>query len=187
MADDEKTQAEEQRRKAAESLREHDRMTAQAGQGDKSAPYQAGAELDGNYTVQESRDRAAHIPGLHEREGKPSPFTERELAARAETESYVKAESANAGLTPAEWEHREQERDSKESEGKSTKGGKDGMTPEQQERVDQSLKNANVQRESMGGASDVSSKPTPNDPNQMDKAREVGQDLNKSGVTMDKE
>ncbi len=39
----------------------------------------------------------------------------------------------------------------------------------------------------MSGASDVSSKPDPNDPSQMDKAREVGQDLNKNGVTMDKE
>ena len=61
--------AEGRRRKAAESLREHDRMTAQAGQGEKSSPYQAGTELDGNYTTQEARDRAAHVPGLHERQG----------------------------------------------------------------------------------------------------------------------
>ena len=61
--------AERRRSKAAESLREHDRMTAQAGQGEKSSPYQAGTELDGNYTTQEARDRAAHVPGLHERQG----------------------------------------------------------------------------------------------------------------------
>ncbi len=179
MPDDEKDEA---RRKAAESLREHDRMTAQAGQGEKSAPYQAGAELDGNYTVQESRDRAGHIPGLHEREGPTPKEMERDLK---EYDAWAKTEGRDTwggGLNEKDVDglHREQE-------AKSTKGGKDGMTPEQQERVDQSLKNANIQRESMSGASDVSSKPAPNDPSQMDKAREVGQDLNKNGVTMDKE
>ncbi|HEY4052741.1 MAG TPA: hypothetical protein VGL74_03315 [Terriglobales bacterium] len=73
-----------------------------------------------------------------------------------------------------------------EKDKSDTKGGT-GVTPEEKSRVDQSLKNANLARESIGGASEVSGKPTPNDPSSMDKAREAGQDLNKSGVEMDKQ
>jgi hypothetical protein len=180
MADDDKTQ--EQQRKAGESLLEHVRVTAQVAGQETKTPYQSGAELDGVYTVQESRDRAAHIPPLHEREGPTPKEMERDLK---EYDSWAKSQGRDT------WGEGLNEKDvdglHKQEEAKSAKGGKDGMTPEQQERVDQSLKNANVQRESMGGASDVSNKPTPNDPSSMDKAREVGQDLNKSGVTMDKE
>jgi hypothetical protein len=248
MADDKKTQTDEQQRKAAESLREHDRMTAQAQE--IKSPYQSGVELDGNYTVQEARDRAAHIPGLHERGA--APETEAQRSARWE------------------WEHREQERDMKEMEAQAPKGEKDTMTdkkskppvasvsfgdvtgnvwenerkdggtfygatfersyrdaegtdrtansfgisqlgdlrkaadvtemqmqklyeeqgksntkggtdvtPEEKSRVDQSLKNANIARESIGPASEVRGKPTPNDPSTMDKGREPGPNMDK--------
>ncbi|HEY4052740.1 MAG TPA: hypothetical protein VGL74_03310 [Terriglobales bacterium] len=96
---------EEKQREAAESLREHDRMTGQA-QENKS-PYQSGAELDGSYTVHEARDRAAHIPGLHERG--PGPETEAQRLARWE------------------WEHKEQGRDIKEIEAQAEKGAKETM------------------------------------------------------------
>lgn len=278
MSDEDKPLSDEQRRKAVEALREHKRMEAQTGQGDAPAPFQAGATLEGNYTVLESRDRAAHIPGLHEREGGPGRFTDREFAARKETESYLKAESAKAGVSPSEWERREQDRDmgqfeaqtekgesksmvdkkSKppvasvsfgdvtgnvwenerkdgksfynatfertyrdadgnertsnsfgvsqlgdlrkaadvaetqmnklyEEKGKSNAKGGDNVTPEEKSKVDLSLSNSNIARDKIGPASEVSGKPTPNDPSSMDKSREVGQDLNKSGVTMDKE
>jgi hypothetical protein len=86
-----------------------------------------------------------------------------------------------ADVTEAQMQKLYEEKDKSD-----TKGGT-GVTPEEKSRVDQSLKNANLARESIGGASEVSGKPTPNDPSSMDKAREAGQDLNKSGVEMDKQ
>jgi hypothetical protein len=62
----------------------------------------------------------------------------------------------------------------------------DNMTPEQQASVDKALAQSQLSRD-VGGASDVSSKPQPNDPTPMDKARDVGQDLQRAGVTMEKE
>jgi hypothetical protein len=178
MSVEEKTQTDEQRRKAAESLREHDRTAAQAQE--VKSPYQSGAELDGTYTIQEARDRAAHTPGLQER-GEPSAKEmERDLK---EYDAWAKQQGRDTwggGLNEKDVNHLH------EQDEKSTKGGHDRMTPEQQERVDTSLKNANIQRESMGGASDVNSKPTPNDPTSMDKARDIGRDLNKSGVEMER-
>ena len=179
MPDEEKTRADEQRRKNAESLREHDRTAAEAQE--VKSPYQSGAELHGNYTVHDARDRAAHTPGLHER-GEASPKEmERDLK---EYDAWAKREGHETwggGLNEKDVNHLH------EQEEKSMKGGRERMTPEQQERVDQSLKNANIQRESMGGASDVNSRPTPNDPSSMDKARDIGRDLNKAGVEMDKQ
>jgi len=67
MSVEEKTQTDEQRRKAAESLREHDRTAAQAQE--VKSPYQSGAELDGTYTIQEARDRR-RILRLQERGNK---------------------------------------------------------------------------------------------------------------------
>jgi hypothetical protein len=256
MPDDDRTQADEQRRKAAESLGEFDRMRAQVAE--IKPPYQSGAELDGNYTTQEARDRAAHIPGLHERG--PAPETEVQRAARWEWERTeqdrdMKELDAQTGkgekndmadrkskppvasvsfgdVTGNVWENERKDgknfynatfertyRDTEgnertsnsfgvsqlgdlrkaadvtegqmnklyEEQGKSnTKGGAD-VTPEEKSRVDQSLGNASIARDKIGPASEVSGKPTPNDPSSMDKSREVGQDLNKSGVTMDKE
>ena len=243
-------------RKTAESLREHERMTAQPQQ--TESPYQSGAELDGNYTVQEARDRAAHIPGLHERGA--APETEAQRAARWEWEHKEQARdmkeieaqgpkgekdtmtdkknkppvaSVSFGdVTGNVWENERKdggsfysatfertyrdgngaERTSNsfgisqlgdlkksadvteaqmqklyEEQGKSNSKGETNVTPEEKSRVDQSLKNANIARESIGGASAVSGEPKPNDPSTMDKAREAGQNLNKSGVEMDKE
>jgi hypothetical protein len=63
--------------------------------------------------------------------------------------------------------------------------GQTNVTTEQQARVDQALGNVELS-DKIGGASDAGSKPIPNEPTPMDKARDIGQDLNKSGVTMDK-
>jgi hypothetical protein len=178
MPDEETTQADEQKRKTAEGLREHERMTQAQ---EMKSPYQSGAELGGAYTAQEARDRAAHTPGLHERGEPTAKETERDLK---EYDAWAKREGRET------WGGGLNENDVNrlyDQEEKSAKGVHERMTPEQQERVDQSLKNANIQRESMGGASDVNSKPTPNDPASMDKARDIGRDLNKAGVEMDKQ
>jgi hypothetical protein len=39
----------------------------------------------------------------------------------------------------------------------------------------------------ISGATDVGVKPTPNEPTPIDKSRDIGQDLQKRGVTMDKD
>ena len=60
------------------------------------------------------------------------------------------------------------------------------MTPEQQANVSKALEQADVSQQ-IGGASEATSKPVPNDPTPVDKARDIGQDLQKQGVTLDRE
>jgi hypothetical protein len=59
------------------------------------------------------------------------------------------------------------------------------MTPEQKARVDQALGNVELS-DQIGGAQEAGDKPVPNDPTPMDKAREIGKDLHREGVTMDR-
>jgi hypothetical protein len=60
------------------------------------------------------------------------------------------------------------------------------MNDEQRAGVDKALGKANISQE-IGGASEVSAKPEPNEATPLDKARDIGQDLQKQGVTLDKE
>ena len=60
------------------------------------------------------------------------------------------------------------------------------VTPEQQERVDQALGKIELS-DKIGGANDVSSTPKPNEPTPLEQSRDVGQDLQRQGVTMDKD
>jgi hypothetical protein len=60
------------------------------------------------------------------------------------------------------------------------------VTPEEQGRVDQALGKIELS-DKIGGATDAGAKPTPNDPTPIDKSREVGQDLQRQGVSMDKD
>ena len=59
------------------------------------------------------------------------------------------------------------------------------MTDEQKASIDKALGKANISQE-IGGASEVGSKPVPTDPTPIDKAPDIGRDLQKQGVTMDK-
>ena len=60
------------------------------------------------------------------------------------------------------------------------------VTPEQKTRVDQALGKIELSAQ-IGGASDVGGKPAPNEPTPSEKSRDVGQDLQRQGVTMDKD
>jgi len=60
------------------------------------------------------------------------------------------------------------------------------MTAEEQARVDRALANTQLDAR-IGGASDFTGTPSPGDPARREKARDIGQDLHKSGVTMDRE
>ena len=72
-------------------------------------------------------------------------------------------------------------------EGQSTdKEAPKQVTPAQKERVDQALGKVELSKQ-IGGASDVGGKPAPNEPAPIDKSRNVGQDLQRQGVTMDKD
>jgi hypothetical protein len=79
------------------------------------------------------------------------------------------------GFPQGEWKNELSER----------KAGND-VTPEQKERVDQALGNVELSNQ-IGGAYEAGDKPLPNDPTPMDKAREIGNDLHRSGLTMDRE
>lgn len=68
----------------------------------------------------------------------------------------------------------------------SREKGAINVTPEQKEKLDTALANTNVIKEITGGI-DVTGKPTPNDPTPIEKAIEIGHDLHKAGVTMDKD
>lgn len=60
------------------------------------------------------------------------------------------------------------------------------MTDQQQASVDKALGNTAISKD-IGGASEVNTKPQPNEPTSLDKSRDIGQDLQKQGVTLDKE
>jgi hypothetical protein len=63
---------------------------------------------------------------------------------------------------------------------------KPAMTQEQEASISKAVGQANVSQE-ISGASEVTAKPAPNDPTPVDKARDIGQDLQKQGVTLDRE
>jgi hypothetical protein len=69
---------------------------------------------------------------------------------------------------------------------KQTKGEPPNVTPEQQARVDQALSNVELS-DKIGGANDAGAKPVPNEPTPLDKARDIGKDMNRAGVTMDRD
>src|SRR5664280_10625 len=147
----------------------------------------------GEYTKREAIDRAAHTPGWHEQSGGKAAFTEEERKLLQQSERDLAqlyptdeawAQSYPPVKPPADAEQRQQYFDERELAEKSTKEVSN-MTPDQQSKVDKALADANVTKQ-MCGATDVS-QAKPNDPTPVEKARDIGQDLNKAGVTMDKD
>ncbi len=191
MKDEEK----ERKRKAAEDLAWHDREMAKgAAEASRDVLHDStpGKER-GEYTKREAIDRAAHTPGWHEQSGGKAAFTEEERKLLAQSERDLAqlyptdeawAQSYPPVKPPADGEQRQQYFDERELAEKSTKEVSN-MTPDQQSKVDKALADANVTKQ-IGGATDVS-QAKPNDPTPVEKARDIGQDLNKAGVTMDKD
>jgi hypothetical protein len=60
------------------------------------------------------------------------------------------------------------------------------VSPEQKANVDKALSDVQLSSQ-IGGATDVGSKPQPNDPTPIDNSRALGQDLQQQGVTMDRD
>lgn len=60
------------------------------------------------------------------------------------------------------------------------------VTPEEQANVDKALAETQLS-DKIGGASDAGARPVPNEPTPLDQARDVGQDLQRAGVTMDRD
>ena len=193
MADDDQ----ESKRKAAESLARHDsEMAKGAAEASRDALHDntPGKER-GEYTKREAIDRAAHTPGLHEREesGGKSAFTSEERKLLKESESDLAqlyptdkawAQSYPPVKPPADAEQRQQYFDERELAEKSTKEVSK-VTPEQKANVDKALNETSLSNQ-IGGASDVS-QPKPNNPMPIDKAKDIGQDLNRAGVRMEKD
>jgi hypothetical protein len=151
----------------------------------------------GEYTKKEAIDRAAHTPGLHEREesGGKSVFTAEERGRLKESEHDLAllyptdkawAQSFPPVKPPADAEQRQQYFDERElyAAENPTKEVSD-VTPEQKANVDKALSETSLSNQ-IGGASDVG-QPKPNDPAPIDKAKDIGQDLNKAGVRMEKD
>jgi hypothetical protein len=190
-----KDEEKERKRKAAEDLAWHDREMAKgAAEASRDVLHDStpGKER-GEYTKREAIDRAAHTPGWHEQSGGKAAFTEEERKLLAQSERDLAqlyptdeawAQSYPPVKPPADGEQRQQYFDERELAEKSTKEVSN-MTPDQQSKVDKALADANVTKQ-IGGATDVS-QAKPNDPTPVEKARDIGQDLNKAGVTMDKD
>ena len=138
-------------------------------------------------TQTEAIDRAAHTPGWHQQEGRGEKRLlherDRDLAElyptpQAWERSYPKLDPPDDPLERAQYDDLAQ----------LTPRGKEAtyVTPEQKANVDRALADTQLS-DKIGGASDVAGKPTPNEPTPIEKARDIGQDLQKAGVTMDKE
>ena len=191
-----KDEDKERKRRTAEDLAWHDREMAKgAAEASRDVLHDntPGKER-GEYTKREAIDRAAHTPGWHEREesGGKTVFTdeERKLLQQSEYDlaqlyptDQAWGQSYPPVKPPADAEQRQQYFDERELE-KSTKEVST-VTPEQQANVNKALQDVNLSNQ-IGGASDVG-QAKPNDPTPIDKARDVGQDLNKAGVTIDKD
>jgi len=199
-----KDEDKERKRKAAEDLAWHDREMAKgAAEASRDVLHDntPGKER-GEYTKREAIDRAAHTPGWHEREesGGKTAFTddERKLLQQSEHDlaqlyptDEAWAQSYPPVKPPADAEQRQQYFDERElyasAQAEKTKeGGLTTVTPEQKVNVDKSLNETSLSTQ-IGTATDVSSKAVPNDPTPVEKARDIGQDLNKAGMTMDKD
>jgi hypothetical protein len=187
----------ERKRKAAEDLAWHDRqMASGAVEASRDALHDSTpGKKPGEYTTKEARDRAAHTPGLHEREesGAKSAFTNEERKLLKENENDLAklyptdrawAESYPSVKPSENAEQRQQQFDERELAQKSTKEVSK-VTLEQKANVDKALSEISLSNQ-IGGASEVN-QPKPNDPTPIDKSKDIGQDLNKAGVRMEKD
>ncbi len=71
-------------------------------------------------------------------------------------------------------------------EGQNTEKEPKQVTPEQKANVDKALTDTQLSGK-IGGASDVGGRLAPNEPTPIDKSQDIGQDLRRQGVTVDKD
>lgn len=184
----------ERREQSQRELDEHDRiMTRSAAHAARDTLHDVSAgQKPGAYTTYEARDRAAHTPSILERDGPRNHEEEAQMIdalhkelfpTEKEWQAYRQDESAAPRAQTVE--HQQQGLQAERFAEKPEKE-KTTMTPEQQANIDKVLDRGNM-TDKIGAASDVNNKPTPNDPTPMDKSRDIGQDLQKQGVTMDKD
>jgi hypothetical protein len=129
--------------------------------------------------VQQRRDMAEIYPDSQEGQWLRERTRLAEVNPNGPEARQIQEESRQASL------HADRPEGSK-SQDQNEREVKKDVTPEQKERVDQALGQTERSAQ-IGGASDVNSKPTPNDPTPMEKARDLGQDLQRQGVSMDKD
>ena len=143
------------------------------------------------YTQIEAIDRAAHTPAVHAdlRASRTPAFSRDEEMRLAERDR----DYAELYPTPDAWERSfpvlsppddSQERAQYDDLARFQKEA-DKVTPEQKSRVDQALAEVNLS-DKIGASADVSARPRPSEPEPVEKARDIGKDLQKSGVEMDK-
>jgi hypothetical protein len=195
----EETGNEEERRARRErELSEHDRVAARnAAHASRDTLHDASAwQEPGAYTTEQARDRAAHTPSILERLDRPRNPQEEERMLDALHQELFPTDEARAVYDrqtaspyPAQdKDDRQQWQDLREMDGSgqpdAAKGSND-VTPEQQANVDKALAKADITDKITGGT-DVSGRPVPNDPAEKDRAVDIGHDLHKQGVIMEK-
>ena len=197
MAD--KTEEQERRRKSERDISEHDRlMERNAAHASRDTLHDANAgQESGAYTTEQARDRAAHTPSILERLDAPRTRHEEDRMIHALHQELFPTERAKEAydhehgpeVPPASGPDRQQWHDLREMRGSATTQAdakeNSTMTPEQQASIDKALGRADL-NQAIGAASNVSGKPTPNDPTPMEKVNDIGKDLHDRGVTMEK-
>ncbi len=143
----------------------------------------------------EALDRAAHTPAFHQHDGRE----DRKALFSADEETHQRDQArdyAELYPTPEAWERsypplappddpeqRAQYDDLAQIYPRAKEANT--VTPEQKVNVDRAL--ADIQLDNrIGPATEVTGKPTPNEPMPIEKAVDIGKDLQNAGVTMDK-
>jgi hypothetical protein len=135
----------------------------------------------------EALDRAAHTPAFHQQEPLFSAEDEKRLGERARdyAELYPTPEAWDRSFPPLAPPADATARGQYDDLGQFQKEA-DNVTPEQKARVDKALADVTL-TDNISSAAIPGGRPQPNEPTPVEKARDVGQDLQKAGVTMDKE
>jgi hypothetical protein len=189
---------EDERKRRERELSEHDRVIERsAAHASRDTLHDASAGQEpGAYTTEQARDRAGHTPSILERLERPRNPEEEEKMLDALHQELFPTDEARAfydrqtapSHPPENKDDRQQWQDLREMDGsgqsEAAKGSSD-MTPEQQANLDKLIAKADLTDKINGGV-DVTGKPVPNDPAEKDKALDIGKDLHKAGVTMEK-
>jgi len=182
--DEARLKAARERESFEEWLRQNRAETARRDLSDAAPQTDRGASSP---TQLEALDRAAHTPAFHQREPLFSAEEEKRLAERERdyAELYPTADAWVRGFRELPRPDDPALRAQYDDFAQLQKEAKD-VTPEQKANVDKALALTSISKE-ISAAGDVSGKPAPNEPTPVDKSRDVGQDLQKAGVTMEKE
>jgi hypothetical protein len=187
--DEARRKAERDRESLEEWLRANRAETARRDLSDAAPQTDRGTATA---TQLEALDRAAHTRPFHEQMPLFSAADEKRLAERDRdyAELYPTPEAWARSFpelaAPDNPQQRAQYDDFAAMYPRTGQAKEQGnVTPEQKANVDKALADIQIS-DKIGGPGEVSARPQPNEPTPIEKAKDVGQALHKSGVEMDK-